>query len=54
VHHDDFLCGCDVTTDVDATDDDQIVALVLFADVDWTAPEAVAYRMAEWEALSHA
>jgi hypothetical protein len=51
---DDHLCGCDVDTDVDACDDDQIVAVVLFADVDWTDPDAVSYRMAEWEALSHA
>ena len=54
MHHDDYECGCDVATDVDATDDADIDAVVLFADVDFLDPDAVALRMAEWEALTHA
>lgn len=46
----DFLDGCDLDFDdpeMNCSDDD-VVALVLFADVDFTDPEAVAARKAEW------
>jgi hypothetical protein len=31
--------------------DAEVLGFVLFADIDWDDPEAVAYRRAEWEAL---
>lgn len=50
--NDDTLDGCDLkVTAAHETSDDQIDALVLFADVDFTDPAAVAARRAEWEAL---
>ncbi len=47
------LDGCDVDLDDPATNtrDGAIDALVLFADVDFTDPDAIAAREAEWEAL---
>lgn len=47
------LDGCDLAFDDPATntDDDAIAALVLFADVDFTDPEAVYERRMEWEVL---
>jgi hypothetical protein len=33
------------------TEDDDVIALVLFGDVDWTDPDAVERRQQEWEAL---
>ncbi len=47
------LDGCDIDFDDPATNtrDGAIDALALFADIDFTDPEAIAYRMAEWEAL---
>lgn len=36
------------------TDDSEVAALVLFAATDFTDPEAVAARAAEWEALAAA
>lgn len=43
-------CG-DINIPEKHTADDDIDALVLYADVDWTDPEAVAKRKAEWEEL---
>ena len=47
------LDGCDVDLDDPATNtsDDQIAALVLYADVDFTDPDVVARRQAEWNEL---
>lgn len=45
--------ACDVSFDIPEknTTDENIDALVLFADVDWNDAEAVAKRKAEWEEL---
>lgn len=47
------LDGCEVEFDNPEwnTGDDQVAALVLYADVDFTDPDAVAQRQAEWEGL---
>lgn len=53
---DDFLDGCELDFDVPelATDDDQVDALVLFADVEFDDEEAVQKRMAEYKELAEA
>lgn len=45
--------GCDLDFDDPDmnTGDDQIAALALYADIDFTDPGAAAARKAEWEAL---
>lgn len=47
------LDACDESFDLPDknTADEDIDAVVLFADVDFTDPEAVAKRKAEWEEL---
>lgn len=47
------LDGCDhgMFDEDRLTADDEIDAVVLFADIDFTDPAAVAARVAEWEAL---
>ena len=43
---------CDISFDTDKnTDDADIDALLLFADVEFTDPQAVAERAAEWQEL---
>ena len=44
-------CEHGLLEDDRVTSDDQIAAVVLFADVDFTNPAAVDARVAEWEAL---
>jgi hypothetical protein len=52
---DDDLDGCDLEfDDFDVTRDDDIDALVLFADVDFTDEGAVVARVAEYEELARA
>ena len=54
---DDELDGCGATGRNDTaqnTGDDDIAAVVLFADVDWTDPAAVTAREAEWTELLEA
>lgn len=48
----DQLDGCeiDMTDPIYVTEDDQVAALVLFADC-WDDPAAVEQRKAEWEEL---
>jgi uncharacterized protein YecE (DUF72 family) len=49
---DDMLDGCAVQFDPSKeTTDDDVAALVLFADVEFTTPEAVEARKAEWQEL---
>lgn len=50
---DEELDACDVSFDIfnKNTHDDDIVALQLFADVDFTNPSEVEKRKAEWEEL---
>ena len=47
------LDACSESFDIDDknTDDDDIVAVQLFADVDFLDPEAVEARKREWEEL---
>jgi len=47
------LDACDVSFDIPEQNcpDDDIDAVALFADIDFTDPAAVAARKAEWEAL---
>lgn len=47
------LDGCELDFDDPTTNtgDDQVAALVLFADIDFTDPAAVDARRSEWEAL---
>jgi hypothetical protein len=49
----DHLDGCELDFDDPETNtaDDQVAALVLFADIDFTDPAAVTARKAEWETL---
>jgi len=51
---DDELCGCDLDfcDPSQISSDDDLTALVLFADVNFLDPEAVQARVAEYEALS--
>lgn len=52
IDEEDLLDGCDVVLDGDperVTEDDQVAALVLFADVDFEDPDAVEARRLEWE-----
>lgn len=44
-------CGLDFDDNSKNTRDEEVDALVLFADVDFEDPDAVASRQAEWEAL---
>jgi hypothetical protein len=51
---DDFLDGiCDLAAPMAAPTEDgtQTIALVLFADIDFTDPRAVAERRVDWEIL---
>lgn len=55
-HHDvddDLVDGCDIDFAAEPTSDDDLDALVLFADVDTNDPAAVEARRREWEALFH-
>jgi hypothetical protein len=45
------LDGCDLDFTENPTPDDEIDALVLFADVDTSDPDAVARRAQEWSDL---
>jgi hypothetical protein len=45
------LDGCDLDFTQDPTPDDELDALVLFADVDTSDPDAVAARAREWGEL---
>lgn len=51
---DDELCGCDLNFDDPEknTSDEDVTALVLYADVDFLDPAAVEARQAEYEALA--
>ena len=53
VEDDDFLDGCDLEFDDPETntEDGDIDALTLFADVQFDDPDEVAKRKAEWEEL---
>ena len=49
----DFLDGCELDFDTEMnTDDEDVVALVLFADVEFTDKEAVTTRTEEYAALA--
>jgi hypothetical protein len=51
---DDFLDGeidGSVYDPAKHTEDEDVAALVLFGDIDWTDPQAVERRKAEWEQL---
>lgn len=50
----DDLCGCDIdfTDPTQVTQDSDVAALVLYADVDFLDPAAVAARQAEYAELS--
>jgi hypothetical protein len=45
----DDLDGCAADFTVIPTEDADLAAVVLFADVDWDDPDKVAARRAEWE-----
>lgn len=46
------LDACDQSFDTENnTSDEDVDALILFADIDFTDPEAVSQRKAEWEEL---
>lgn len=47
----DALDGCELDFHAYPTADDDVDVLVLFADIDWTDPDAVAQREAEWREL---
>lgn len=53
VEDSDHFDGCELDLDDNSknTRDDEIAALVLFADVDFTDPAVVEARKQEWEAL---
>ena len=53
IPNDGHLDGCELDFDDPETNtaDDEITAIVLFADVDFTDPDAVAERAAEWQEL---
>lgn len=51
VEDDDFLEGCDIDFSEDPTSDDDLDAVVLFADVDPSDTAAIEARKAEWQEL---
>lgn len=53
---DDELDACDVSFDIEEKNcpDEDVIAVMLFADINFIDPEAVAKREAEWRELARA